>query len=324
MEIQKKHRAKIIIGTVVVFVVLAVFFFRKIDFQQVGKTLSSLNPQYLALAFLFNALQVLFWILRPWPLVPKDKTLSFKVLAKAVSVGQFLNSFAPARAGDVAKVYILSSAKTENSLTPSNAIGLLATDKILDLLSIVCIAFFSGAMAFQSQESNSSSIALYVVGAIVLIGVIGFFVISEKIKAKIKVWIQEFLFGMRPLLSPKAALPSLAFAFCVWICEALAIQMVLYSANFPLEFTKCIYIMCIVNLGVMVPLSVANIGAFEAAFSYGVSKFGIGVSDALALAFAHHLLQAGAMTLWALCTFRLGGKLNLKTKVMKANEVGIQ
>lgn len=316
VQINKKHAWKLALGTLAVLVILITFLVKQdIRFGEIWETFSRLQLKFICLALLLNLLQGFFWILRPWPLVPKYSHLKLTLLAKAISVGQFLNSFLPARAGDVAKVYLLSDKNSSSRLSPSSVIGVLATDKLLDLLSVLLLAILSGATQVEGGLKPPGLSMLYGV----LIGIpllwILFRILPQPIKDKLKRWGRDFLKGLKPLFSPRAGISSFLLATAVWISEALAIQMVFYSANLPLNFGQSIYVMCIVNLGIMIPISVANVGAFEAAFALGLSKFGIGLTEALALALAHHSLQALSMAIWAVSTLRLGGKVKLDIRI---------
>lgn len=311
--LNKNPRLKIIIGTLLVLV-LAVFIFVKsnLDPKQILDSLSRLDSTLLLLSLLMSLLQVLFWILRPWPLLPDGAKLPFINLAKAISVGQFLNAFAPARAGDVSKVLLLSSSKIHHPLKPTTAVALLAADKVVDIIAIVLLALFSGATEVDTQNfSGHISFALFFLVPVFFYAL--WFFLNKKQKEKIKNWFSEFVTGLKPLLSPKAALLSLFFALAVWVSEALAMLLILRSAGHSIAFSQSVYLMCIVNLGILVPVSFANVGAYEAAFVYGVSKFGIGMETGVALAIAQHSLQALAMAMWALSFFRVGGKIKLNS-----------
>ncbi len=316
VTVNKNPRTKIIIGTLLVLL-LAVFILIKsnLDPKQIINALSQMDAKYLALALGMNLLQVLFWILRPWPLIPKKAQFPFLNLAKAISIGQFLNAFAPARAGDVTKVFLLSSQKIKNHLKPTTAVGLLAADKLVDLIAVLLLAFVSGATAIETANGINTQFSFSLLLFIPLLFIFTWLLLKKTFKEKIKLWFYEFLHGIKPLLSPKAFLLCLIFALCVWISEALAILMILKASGVELQFSQSVYLMCIVNLGILVPVSFANVGAYEAAFVYGVSKFNIGLEAGVALAIAQHALQALAMSLWAIAMFRVGKKVKIDSLV---------
>jgi uncharacterized membrane protein YbhN (UPF0104 family) len=65
------------------------------------------------------------------------------------------------------------------------------------------------------------------------------------------------------------------------------------------------------NLGIAIPVSIANLGAYEAATVLGLSPFGISVPTALAIGMIHHAIQIATVFVFA-AAFWLCGRLGKK------------
>lgn len=295
-----RKRLSSVLGTLVVLGVLGFFIFRQgIDFTKMQDALLGLRPEFLALSLLFSLFQVLFWALRPWPLIRKEG-LSFFLLAKAVVIGQFLNTFAPARVGDVTKVLMLSSKKEKKRLSGVAATGLLLGDKVVDFCSILTVVTVFGVYDSHVMKISIPAPPLAAIVGISLLAAGLIFFAIQKWGNQIRKWWAEFLTSLSPLLAWKSFLPAYLFGCGVWILEAMAAWTVLKSAGISADFTTAFSIICIVNLGILIPVSLANLGAYEAAFIYALSKLNVDPSLAATLAIIQHVLQMSAIALGAL------------------------
>jgi uncharacterized membrane protein YbhN (UPF0104 family) len=80
------------------------------------------------------------------------------------------------------------------------------------------------------------------------------------------------------------------------LCTALA---------FPLSLPQVVLALAALNVGISVPVSIANLGVYEAALAFGLSRSGMPLPTAVAIATLHHGLQllgtnlsAAALSLW--------------------------
>lgn len=69
--------------------------------------------------------------------------------------------------------------------------------------------------------------------------------------------------------------------------------------GFPLSLPHVFLALVIVNLSVSVPVSLANLGVYEAGLAYGLTRPGVPLPAAVVLATTHHMLELLGMTLSA-------------------------
>jgi uncharacterized membrane protein YbhN (UPF0104 family) len=84
----------------------------------------------------------------------------------------------------------------------------------------------------------------------------------------------------------------------VWIFEVLAMQVLATPLQVDLGLGQGMLILLILNIGIAVPLTVANVGIFEAALVFGLSLWGVDPNKAIAIALCHHSLQIAALAVW--------------------------
>ncbi len=71
------------------------------------------------------------------------------------------------------------------------------------------------------------------------------------------------------------------------------------AAGSPLSVPAAVGVLVVLNVGIAVPVSFANIGTFEAAAAFGLTRAGVPVAHALAIALLHHVIQVACVVLSA-------------------------
>jgi uncharacterized membrane protein YbhN (UPF0104 family) len=108
------------------------------------------------------------------------------------------------------------------------------------------------------------------------------------------------LAAMRGALSAHRLSVIVATALVGWIAELVALIVLASGLGFHLAFPQAVVAVIVLNLGIALPVSIANVGAFEAALAVGLSRFGVPTPDAIAIATVLHAAQIGAVIIAAL------------------------
>lgn len=267
----------------------------------------------LGIAFLLCTSQILCMGMRTWCLTP-PKTPLFWVLW-AISYGQLANAFLPARAGEALKVAVLGDKKKKSAFSYSEAVGILFSDKILDLLGLVTFLLVIRANTVDALMPDyrqwDFKILLYVLVAHVLIFVTWRFYLKERLP-RIDEKLKQIRSGMRRLKDVRHTLPSLFFAVSTWSCEILTLHFLSGGLGYSISLAEAGACILVLNLAISIPISVANLGAFEASIAYALGKLGVALHAAIAIAVVHHLLQLlGTLTATGISrffSFSLGSK----------------
>ncbi|MBI4403190.1 MAG: flippase-like domain-containing protein [Deltaproteobacteria bacterium] len=286
---------------VVVILMLLITRMGKISYRDVAQALKNFSPLAVLIAYSCCVLQIFFQIARFWVLLPKKAAVAWSQAATAISMGQFLNAFAPARAGDVAKAAIISR-KNSGDVPFITGAGVIVSDRIVDLVSLFIILVFSGAyrvpaFALSNYLPSGKTVTIAV---LVSLAIIGFLVVAYKKQWLVMRWVSLFKEGLRSLGHPASFLISLLVSVGAWGSEAFAIKMLCNSQGLPLSFADAVYVLTVLNLAIAIPIAVANVGVFEASVVFALSALDTPIAQAIAIGTVHHGLQFASVGTWAL------------------------
>ena len=99
------------------------------------------------------------------------------------------------------------------------------------------------------------------------------------------------------------ALTSSRFALCVlvalvtWVLDAGTLCWTARSAGSPIGLGAAIPSVLLLNVGIALPLTVANLGIFEASLAFALSLQGIGAERALVIATLEHFVKLAGLVL---------------------------
>lgn len=237
-------------------------------------------------------LQVLLMGMRTWALAP-SKTRVQPVLW-AISYGQLANAFFPARAGDALKVAILGDNKQGAGIPYVTATGVLIADKIVDLAGIVLLLVATQAYKVHAVMPEFPHLDFTILVLILLAHSLVFLFWRYYFKARAPKFdekLKQFRKGLKTLLVPRHLLPALCFSTATWFCEMVAIQTVSAGLGYPFSFPEIAAVLVVLNLAISIPISVANLGTFEASVVYALGKLAVPLAPAIAIAVVHHLMQ---------------------------------
>lgn len=301
IEALRKNWLKLSLSTLVVMAVGAFVASKAaINPQLVWQAMQSMGWGAILLAFLGNFLQILFLILRYQVLIPREIHPGFRRVVYAIGLGQTVNTFFPARAGDVLKCFLFSKAKPQR-LTLLSSAGVLLADRIVDMSALIFMAVAWGSYRHPSIQERLATLTMTsaLVTAFVLLGIAVAVVFLLRRARRISRWSTEFRRGTLCLTRPKwLALGFVMGALC-WSGEALSIIALSHTQGLNLSFANAVFVIVALNLAIAVPVSFANVGPFEAAIALALTTFGLDSSPAFAVATVHHGIQLAALLLWS-------------------------
>jgi uncharacterized membrane protein YbhN (UPF0104 family) len=225
---------------------------------------------------------------------------------RAFAFGQVANLYLPARMGDVVKAGLLDKAAGNASGGVGRAVGVVfIADKALDVAIIALIAAVSTARSPLHVHSLLVPHGFGLALAFVLVVVIaaGLYAWRPSWFAKLRSLAASIVQGTAALASPRSLLIGLSLSVAAWSAEGLALYVLAHAAGHALGFEQCLWVLALLNLGISVPLSLANVGTFEASVVLATTAMGVPAMEALALATVHHVVQlfatcALALALW--------------------------
>ena len=259
----------------------------------------------LAAALALGVLQNVLQSSRLWTLLPGRARLSWFEVFRSFSWGQLVNNYTPARAGDVVKVALIRgvaakdrAADQDDTSAASLAGSVLLADKLADvgaLLILIAVLIPGYLRQLHVPLPTSSPLA-----AGVALGAAGVALYLPRYRTS-RAWrvAGQVLHGTSALWRLPQLFAALALGAAAWLTEALILIALTRSAGIALDPAAALGVLVVLNLGIAIPVSFANIGTFEAAAVFGLTRAGVPAAQAVAIALVHHVVQAGCVVLLA-------------------------
>jgi uncharacterized membrane protein YbhN (UPF0104 family) len=271
----------------------------------------------LTVAFSLIVTQVVLQSLRLWAVVPRALTLSVGRVAHAFMLGEWMNVVAPARTGDALKVVLIRRAlDTIRSGLPS-ATGVVVADKLVDLVSLILLCAAGGLTGLLWARAQAGVFAGALAVAIALALVAWLRLTGVSFREAHWAWARDLLSGLSALRDPARGAAGLLFSLGAWLAEGYALWILCVGLGAAPTPSQILLALVILNVGISVPISFANLGVYEATLTAGLGYAGIPLTTALAVAVSHHgleLLAVNVSAAAALSLDRFGTALDRPTR----------
>ena len=297
-----RHGSRLAVTLIVVGLLGAFLYENKsISFASIRLSLVKFGPLCITGVLVCAVTQILFMVLRLWVLFPKEVNLSLFGAAHAVSYGQLVNTFLPARAGDVLKAVIANKESRNQTHSLMTSAGVILADKIVDLGAMIFLVLISGAIFIPEMHAEKvispRNVSAFIALLLALAGVL-VWMRHRGIGSKYQ-WLVHFEQGFTSLVRPRMLITALLLGICAWTCEALALQLLCGFQGIVLTFNRVIFLLFVLNAAIAVPVSLANLGTFEAGVVFGLRAFGVPVAQAIAIGSVQHSSQFVGIIAWA-------------------------
>lgn len=308
----RRPRVRLFLKLTVPLLVIAVVAlgFQGIPLAAVGAKVLAISPFALAAVLALSFLQAASGAIRLWFVFPRDKRPSLLTVTRAFTYGQLVNTYVPGRAGDAYKVLAITRAdegeevhgSAARRVSVADATGSLIADRGIDIASLLLLAAVFGGGALLTVLAGMAS-SLWVVGvgagaALAILALLrrfwprGFHALQRALSSTVS--------AMRAALSVHRLAALTGLALVGWIAELVAMMVLAAGLGFPLAIPHAVVALLVLNLGIALPVSAGNVGAFEAATAVGLAAFGVPLADGIAIGAVLHVGQIAAVVLSAL------------------------
>ena len=312
-------------------VALLVYALHDVNFRVVGGTLRQSNLALFALsaiaATLIFPLRARRWRVILDPIAPN---LPFGSLWRATAIGMMIGNIVPARAGELARAYALST--EEPKVGFAAAFASIAVDRVFDAVVILFLlflamldpAFPTGTRIANQPVANwagggiiAVAVLLAVLYALVLfparvLTVYELIVrrLAPKLEARGRDALLAFAGGLSVLRAPRRFASVLFWTVLHWLCNALAFWLGFKAVGIVAPFSAALFVQGIIAIGVAIPSAPGFFGVFEAIAKESLAVYGVGPDLAVAWAIGFHILSFIPITLIGAAYFaRLGLKM---------------
>ena len=248
------------------------------------------------------------------PVAPR---LPFGPLWRATAIGMMGNNVLPARAGELARVFVLVRERPE--VKWSTALASLAIDRAFDalmvlLLLVVAMHAPSFPRDFVIAGTPVHSTAFVMLGVVIAIFVVYFAfarwphkaetlvgrvtgVLFPRHKDRIGALVHSLAAGLGVVRDVRRFLEAFAWALAHWLMNALAFWLGFRALGIDAPFTAACFVQGVIALGVAVPSSPGFVGVFETMAKLSLPVYGVSEAQAVAWAIGFHVLSYIPITL---------------------------
>ena len=312
-----KHKDKII-GLLVSLVFIGLIFW-KLDIHKLIAAFRLFNYKIL---FLFVPVYVFSLYIRGvrWKyLLCMSNKLSVNEAFFTFTVGNTINSYLPARAGDFWRAYHVGGKIGESKM---KLLGSIILERLIDGISVLSILFFAILAYFKHRwVFNIAAVSgCMFLGALSAIYIIFKFNRIEYIFEKIspifpgfKQQLQtmcghllKFVDGFEALNNPKCLFMAFFMSMLAWGFECLMTYMIIIGFGTHYGISIALFTISFIALSTVIPSSSIFIGPYQYAYILALGIYHIGKEQALGTAFIHQMTIMIIITLISVTYFMKG------------------
>ncbi len=293
--------------------IFLILVFRRVEWEQFLSSLRAVSwwqPLVLAAVYLFGyqvrGLRSLF-------LLPG---LRFSQALGGVFVGYAANNVLPARLGEVVRAHVVGKSA---GIKRTVAFSSVLVERIFDGSAIVVLLLIgAGELELPDWADQARSLGI-VLFSLALLGVllVGW---THKYWDRLlpKNHLGELAHGLLEgvalaVRTPLTLILVLSSSLFIWTVEGLMFYLCAYALDIDLSFRGALFVMSIVNLGVLIPSSPGGLGLFQFFCVKSLEFFGTDHAQATAYSVLIHLCQyIPVTTIGLLWLPRFGVHLNTK------------
>ena len=228
---------------------------------------------------------------------------SLGVVTNAMMIGYLYNNILPARAGEAARVVVLTQRSTTS---PVEIVGTVVLERLYDVLAILVIFFAAEPWLphvswFGAAAIAAIVLAVLIAGAAIALAIFGdrplrlllrplsrFSMFSGE---RLERTLDELSHGLSGLRHPVLALEAFVLTIAAWLMTALCAYLVSLSFNLNVPFACGVLVAAAIGLGMILPSPPAAVGVFEGAALIALEAYGVPHSSALPYAVVLHLVN---------------------------------
>lgn len=293
---------------------------RDVQLEEILRTLGGASLFYLGLAVLSYA--AFIWAKAErwrWLFYPRQSQVRLSKLASVILIGQMANVWLFARAGELARAYLIGRIEQVNKAA---ALGTVVLEKALESLMIVLslglLALLVPLPSWLEKSSLLLSIAL--VGLLLALWMIanreegrrslgkGLSMalkrVPELIRANLSNWLAAASSSLEPLRCPGVTLRLLGWSFLAWAISTLTNDFTLRAVGIAAPWYVSLFLLVVFYVGAVIPASPGRFGLFHYTAVLSLQLFNIERGRALSFAILLHTIAyvlmgiAGAFCLW--------------------------
>jgi glycosyltransferase 2 family protein len=224
-------------------------------------------------------------------------------VTNAMMVGYLYNNIMPARAGEAARVVVLTQ---RSDISPVEIVATVVLERLYDVLGILVLFFAAEPWLPHVSWFGAAAVAAIVLAALISAAALVLAVFGDRplrvllrplarfslfSGERLEHTLAELVHGLSGLRHPRLALEAFAWTIAAWLLTALCAYFVTIAFHLHLPFASGILIAVAIGAGMILPSSPAAVGVFEGAALIALTAYDIPHSSALPAALVLHLVN---------------------------------
>jgi uncharacterized protein (TIRG00374 family) len=269
------------------------------DWHQVGDAFTVVAWWWVVAAIALNLLSVVARSLA-WNTVIKQAMPpprpGFPLVFSAFSVGLFANAVLPARAGELARVAVLTRRLPGRGGTWATLVGTVFAHRVFDLFpSLLLIAYVFATAKIPDWAITSLAIVASV-GAVLF----GFALVSARRHHRsmldeagpVKRLVTMARYGLGVMHEPVAATIAILFQCFGWLCQLFAVYMAMRAFDIHAPLPAAGLVLVLMNVATIFPLWPGNFGLVQAAIALPLVQYGVSYAKGFAFGVGLQAIEA--------------------------------
>ena len=264
-------------------------------------------------ACLLNVLVMSAKGVRWYTISASESSISMWQSIRLTILSFFINSFIPARGGDVLKGI---AAARENRTSKATSLASVGLDKLMDVITVFFLAL---AFPFLPQlppwlKKGTLVTVLFALSLTVIVLIVA--VAGRKREkagrdSKFRRFIEKISAGFGSAVNPRILLLAIVLSLVSYGLQIAMVLLCTHSAGIGLSMPEAACALLALNIVIGIPLTPLNVGSFHTAFVAALLFFGLEKEPAMTAAIALHIA-------YTLPLFVIGPFLGHKTLLLQA------
>jgi uncharacterized protein (TIRG00374 family) len=291
------------VATIAVTLVFSYIALRGIRLGQVWHALRSCEYIWLIPALVAFGLGVVARAMRWRSLFAPRRRPPRTAVLNATMVGYFYNSILPARAGEAARVVVLTQ---RSSSPPVEIVGTVVLERLYDVVAILVIFFLAVPWLPQVSWFGAAAVASIVLAGLIVAATTVLVVYGDRpVRMLLRPvrrlsWfsgdrldrvVAELTDGLSGLHRPAVALEAFLWTVLAWMLTAVYAYIVTLAFHLHVPFGCGVLVAVAVGLSMILPSPPAAVGVFEGAALIALKAYGVPHSLALPYALVLHAVS---------------------------------
>jgi glycosyltransferase 2 family protein len=298
-----RGRLLLTIATLAVTAAFSYIAFTDIDLALAWRALRLTDYWWLLASLAAFALSDLTRALRWRSLFIRGRRPPLTTVANAMLVGYLYNNILPARAGEAARVLVLTKRSTA---APAEILGTVMLERLYDVMGILVIFFAAEPWLphvswFGAAAVAAIALTLALAAAAAMLAIFGDRPLRVLLRplsrlpllsgARLEHTIAEIVHGLGGLRHPGVALEAFVWTLLSWLLTGACAYFATVAFHLQLPFACGVLIAVAIGLSMILPSPPAAAGVFEGAALIALKAYGIPHSSALPCALVLHLVN---------------------------------